>query len=131
VPAYSPIIYISPPIAFDKAGIVAESNMIGCNGGIYTANVLVTNAANYRQQVYLYARLPQTEAAQPRPLIGSPFDLDVLPQAVAWPATSIICGCAQASSSLMQCLCALKPDQRVRVMWLRARQGASMAQFVR
>jgi len=46
-----PIIYISPPIAFDKAGIVAQSQMIGCSGGVYSAQVQVTIAAQYRQQV--------------------------------------------------------------------------------
>jgi hypothetical protein len=79
-----PIIYISPPIAFDKAGIVAQSTMLGCSAGIYSAQVLVTIAAQYRQQVFIYVRLPSAEAAQPRALAGSPFDLDVLPATPMW-----------------------------------------------
>jgi len=87
-----PILYISPPIAFDKAGIVAQTQMLGCSQGIYAAQVRVTVAASYRQQVYIYVRLPSTEAEQPRALVGSPFDLDVLPGPLHLPASSIICG---------------------------------------
>ena len=87
-----PINYLSPPIAFDKAGIVADSTMVGCQAGVYSASVRFTIAAMYRQQVYLYVELPEVEAEQPRALVGSPFDLDVLPTAVEWSATAIICG---------------------------------------
>ena len=90
-----PIVYISPPVGFDKAGIVAESNVIGCSDGLYTAQVRVTIAAQYRQQVYLYVRLPTSESDQPKAVVGSPFDLDVEPAEVKWEKTGIICGRVQ------------------------------------
>ena len=87
-----PIVYISPPVGFDQAGIDAESNMIGCSDGLYTAQVRVTIAAEYCQQVYLYVRLPTSESEQPKATVGSPFDLDVEPAEVKWEKTGIFCG---------------------------------------
>ncbi|EKX41461.1 hypothetical protein GUITHDRAFT_141946 [Guillardia theta CCMP2712] len=92
-----PILYISPPIAFDRSGIVARSDMQGCQNGEYQALVTITIAANYRQEVYLYVKVPASESDQPIALDGSPFDLDIYPAPVHWPSLTIICGRVQGS----------------------------------